>query len=175
MRVFRCLLVALVMLMFLAPGAVVAGIEPSPFEPELNKLHSIELNLAAIKKRMESRSAMVTLPAGTENYLLANGNQLGVLDNRLAEVLNALPYGTLDAQTKEEVVLALEGMLVDLTGSLLPGTVGETSNVINLVDNIVSRLGVGPSPFLPVLESLSSLRNRIENYLRMTPGSTGAN
>ena len=32
-------------------GACLAGVEPSPFQPEINKLHSIELNLAAINKR----------------------------------------------------------------------------------------------------------------------------
>jgi len=159
MRVLRCLLVALVVMMFLVPSAVVAGVGPSPFEPELNKLHSIELNLAAIKKRMESRSAMEILPAGTENYMLATANQLSGLDSRLGDVLAALPPASLDSQTRQEVVLALQGMRADLGG-----VAGATeSGVIDLFESILSRLGIGPSPFR---ESLDSLKSKMTNYMQ---------
>ena len=63
---------------FSMTGAVFAGIEPSPWEPEINKLHSIELNIAAIQKRLVKLNEFETLPEGTVNYLNAMINKLGV-------------------------------------------------------------------------------------------------
>ena len=43
-------------------GVCLAGIEPVPWEPEINKLHSIELNIAAIQKRLVKLDEFETLP-----------------------------------------------------------------------------------------------------------------
>ena len=92
-------------------GAVFSGIEPVPWEPEINKLHSIELNVAAIEKRLIKLDEFETLPGGTVNYLDAMINKLGVLDTRLADTLNLLPpYNQLDTGTQDEVFLSLDAI-----------------------------------------------------------------
>jgi hypothetical protein len=88
-----------------------AGVEPSPWEPEINKLHSIELNIAAIQKRLVKLDEPETLPDGAINYLNAMGNQLGVLDTRLTDTLYLLPpYNQLDTETQDEVFLSLDAI-----------------------------------------------------------------
>ncbi len=121
----------------LCPPMASAGVEPSPFQPEINKLHSIELNVAAINKRLAKFNESDPLPEGLVNYLNAMANQMDNLKTRLEEVLFVLPSPSLanpyDGQ--DEVVFALDGIRGDSGG-------------INLViDKITSRMGIGPSPF----------------------------
>lgn len=123
-------------------GTVFAGVEPSPFQPEINKLHSIELNVAAINKRVAKLTEFKTLPEGATNYLSAMANQMQGLKARLEEVLLVLPEpkegGAYIGQ--DEVVFALHSIGVD-------------SN--DIVENIFSHWGVGPSPFLPLFKEVS--------------------
>ena len=72
-------------------GAYLAGVEPSPFEPGINKLHSIELNVAAINKHLAKVDESETSPKGTINYLNAMANKLH-LQRRLEKVLLALHF-----------------------------------------------------------------------------------
>ena len=135
--------------------AVSAGIEPVPWEPEINKLHSIELNIAAIEKRLVKLSEFETLPEGTVNYLGAMGNQLGVLDTRLADTLSLLPsFSSLDTETQNEVFSSLDAIRTDAF------TMQDT------FDEIVRRLGIGPSPWQPVLDSIIG---RITVYIGTIP------
>jgi hypothetical protein len=128
---------AVCVLFFGSAHVVSAGVEPSPFQPELNKLHSIELNVAAINKRLANLRDSEILPDGAQGYLEAMANQMDVLDSRLAEVLQVLPSPSLtnpyDGQV--EVLFALDGIQVD----------SKDFNI--LVDKITSRMGVEPSPF----------------------------
>ncbi len=128
---------AVSVLFFSNAHVVSAGVEPSPFQPELNKLHSIELNVAAINKRLANIRDAETLPDGAQNYLEAMANQMDVLNSRLAEVLNVLPSPSLvDPYVgQDEVVFALDGIQID----------SKDFNI--LVDKITSRMGVEPSPF----------------------------
>ena len=131
-------------------GAVFAGIEPVPWEPEINKLHSIELNIAAIEKRLVKLSEFETLPEGTVNYLNAMINQLGVLDTRLADTLYLLPpFGDLGTAT-DEVLFTLDAIRADASG------------MMDIFSRIVERMGVEPTPWRPVLESIMG---RISAYL----------
>lgn len=131
-----------------------AGIEPSPWMPEINKLHSIELNLGAIHKRMENLSNAPTLPAGALNYVEATANQTGVLNLRLWDVLAALPaYGNLGGD-QEEIRLALDGIRTDAGG------------VIDLLDLIARRMGVEPAPWKT---SLQAMIIQINNYIGTCP------
>ena len=118
-------------------GTASAGIAPSPFQPEINKLHSIELNIAAIGKRLARFNEAETLPAGWENYLAATTNQVDVLSIRLAEALAALPapseFEPYDGQI--EVIFSLDGIRSDADGAN------------RIIDAITSRMGVEPSPF----------------------------
>lgn len=47
-RILLSTVVAGLLVLGIAGGS--AGVEPSPWQPEVNKLHSIELNIAAIEK-----------------------------------------------------------------------------------------------------------------------------
>jgi len=130
-------------------GVCLAGIEPSPWEPEINKLHSIELNIAAIEKRLVKLDELESPPPGTVNYLNAMENKLGVLDTRLADTLDLLPlYSGLDMETKDEVFLALDAIRADASG------------MGDIFSRIAERMGVEPSPWRPVLNSIIGRINR---------------
>lgn len=126
-------------------GMCFAGVEPSPFEPEINKLHSIELNVAAINNRLAKVDESETLPEGTANYMNAMANQLQGLQERLEEVLLVLPSpvpgGAYIGQ--DDAVFALDSIRDDSKGAF------------DILERIVSRMGVEPSPFLPLFRDAS--------------------
>jgi hypothetical protein len=142
-RVFLSVVVAGMLL--LGVGVCLAGVEPSPFEPEINKLHSIELNIAAINKRLAKLNEGDTLPEEATEYLNAMANQMQGLKARLEEVLLVVPLPSFDAPFigQDEVVFALDSIRVDSKGAYA------------IVERIVSRMGVGPSPFLPLFRDVS--------------------
>ena len=132
-------------------GGGVAGVEPSPWEPEINKLHSIELNIAVIEKRLVKLDVDETLPPGTVNRLNAMENKLGVLDTRLADTLYLLPpFSQLDTGTQEEIFLSVDAIRTDASG------------MGDIFSRIVERMGIEPSPWEPVL---SSIIGRINVYI----------
>jgi len=143
-KVFLSVAVGGLLLLGIA-GACFAGIEPSPWEPEINKLHSIELNIAAINKRLAKVEEAATLPEGTTNYLNAMANQMQGLQTRLEEVLLVLPSpipgGAYIGQ--DDAVFALDSIRADSKGAS------------DILERIVSRMGVEPSPFLPVFRNVS--------------------
>jgi hypothetical protein len=143
-RVFLSLVVA-GMLLLGTVGVCLAGVEPSPFEPEINKLHSIELNIAAINKRLAKFNEVDTLPEGATEYLNAMANQMQGLKARLEEVLLVVPLPSYDAPFigQDEVVFALDGIR------------GDSSEGYGIIENIVRRMGIGPSPFLPLFNDVS--------------------
>ena len=135
-------------------GVCLAGIEPVPWEPEINKLHSIELNMAAIQKRLEKLDGTELLPEGTLNYLNAMGNQLEILDTRLADTLSLLPaFVLLDPETQDEVFLALDAISADASG------------MMDIFSRIVERMGVEPTPWHSILDSIIG---RIGGYIRLS-------
>jgi hypothetical protein len=135
MKKIICLTVAVISVFVY--GFAMAGVEPSPFQPEINQLHSIELGIAAINERMDHLHAMPNMPAGSENYLNAMAKQLDILNARLADVLIVLPSPSLISpyEGQDEVLFSLDAIHV-------------YSGEYNLViDEITSRMGVEPSPF----------------------------
>ena len=135
MKKVMCLVVAVISVFVY--GIAMAGVEPSPFQPEINQLHSIELNIAAINERMDQLHAMPNMPAGSENYLRAMANQLDILNARLADAIAVLPSPSLinPYEGQDEVLFSLDAIKV-------------YSGEYNLVvDKISSRMGVEPSPF----------------------------
>lgn len=135
-------------------GVCLAGIEPVPWEPEINKLHSIELNVAAIEKRLVKLDELESPPPGTINYLNAMENKLGVLDTRLADTLYLLPsYSELDSESREEVFLALDAIR------------GDASGMGYIFSRFAERMGVDPVPWQPVLNSIIG---RINEYMGPT-------
>jgi hypothetical protein len=132
-------------------GSCLAGIEPSPFQPEINKLHSIELNVAAINKRLVTLHESGTLTEGTTNYLQAMANQMTGLKTRLEEVLDVLtPSLASPFIGRDEAVFALESIG------------GDSKEVYNNVRDIATSWGIGPSPFRELLfDDVSTIITRI--------------
>ena len=89
------------------------------------------------------------------NYLSAMGNQLGVLDTRLADTLYLLPpFSSLDTETQNEVFLSLDAISAD------------ASTMRSIFNRIAERMGIEPSPWQPVLDSISG---RISVYIGTMP------
>lgn len=135
-KMLRMVLVACLFFIFCLPMAF-AGVEPSPFQPEINKLHSIELNVAAINKRLAKISESDTLPDGLINFLDAMANQMDILNARLQEVLLVLPSPSLTSpyDGQDEVVFSLDAIK------------GDSGSLNRIIDNISVRMGVEPSPW----------------------------
>jgi hypothetical protein len=152
-RIFLSVVVAGMLVIGLV-GVCLAGIEPVPWEPEVNKLHSIELNVAAIEKRLVKLDELESPPPGTVNYLNAMENKLGVIDTRLADTLYLLPpYSELDMESREEVFLALDAISADASG------------MTDIFSSIAERMGVEPTPWQPILDSITG---RISAYINST-------
>ena len=144
-------------MLLLSVGVCFAGVESFPFEPEIDKLHSIELTLAAINKGLGKLNELDALPEGATEYLDAIANQMQGLKARLEEVLFVVPLPSFDAPFigQEEVVFALDSIRSD------------SSEGYAIIENIVSRMGVGPSPFLPLFNDVSrKIITGINDYLR---------
>lgn len=113
------------------------GVDPTPFRDEINKLHSIELTVAAVSKRLAMLDRLATLPQGMENHLRATARQMDVVGARMAEILAALPVPSPASPYpgQDEVVLSLDGIKL---------AVGGINDIINM---IAARMGVEPQPF----------------------------
>jgi hypothetical protein len=138
-------------------GTCLAGVEPSPFQPELNKLHSIGLSMAIIQKGFDNLVISPSLPRGTKSALLAIRYDLYLLDTQLADVLPELPpYDEQDVGQKG-VFFALEGIRMNALGMEDP------------LDYILWRMGIEPSPWKEILDSITS---RINGYVTPCPVGT---
>jgi hypothetical protein len=143
-KVFLSVVVAGMLLLGMV-GVCLAGVESSPLELEIHKLHSIELNIAAINKRLARLSGIDPLPEEATEYLNAMANQMQDLEARLEKVLLVVPLPSFDAPFigQDEVVFALDSIRVD------------SKEAFDFVEDIVSRMGIGPSPFLPLFNDVS--------------------
>jgi hypothetical protein len=131
-------------------GAVFAGIEPSPFQPQISKLHSIGLTMAVTQKVLDGLVTAPSLPRGTKTDLLASRYELQALDTLLANVLSELPPFDKEDDGRKGVFLALESIKMVALGMEDP------------LDYILSRMGITPSPFKGILDSITG---RIDDYL----------
>jgi hypothetical protein len=137
-------------------GVCLAGVEPSPFQPEINQLHSIELNVAAIKGRI----ANLNEPAveGATNYLRAMAKQMQGLNARLEAVMGvltpALANGDIGQAGQDKILFALDSIRLQSKGTY------------GIIEDIVSRMGIEPSPFLPLFNEVSiSIITRVNNLI----------
>ena len=138
-----------------------AGIEPSPFQPQINQLHSIELNVGTIDKRIGKLPDSAADPNGITGQLQAMASKLGDLDTRLADNLNMLPpLSNVPFDGQDEVLSALEGIKSD-SGSIF---------------DVATRMGIGPSPFrdaaLAVQNNAAALIRTISMYNNCPAGTT---
>jgi hypothetical protein len=136
-----------------ATGAAQAGVEPSPFQPAINRMHSIDLNLALNQKALDALVIAPSLPRAARFVLGDIRYNLAVLDAQLADILAELPpYGEL-GESQKGVYLALESIRI---------------GVLNMEDPLVyvlRRMDVEPSPFM---EMLTSIGTRINDYHRVS-------
>ena len=156
-RKLLSLVVAAVLLFWGVTGTVFAGIEPSPWQPQINKLHSIELNMAFIQKSLGNVVVSKLMPFGTKGVLLGIKYNLTSLDKQLADVLAELPPYSELGEWQNGVYYALEGLRI---------------NALSMEDPlgyILWRMGIEPSPWKNFLDSISS---RISDYsgITCTPG-----
>ena len=148
-RKLLSLVVVAGLLLWGVTGTVLAGVEPSPFQPEINKLHSIGLNMAFIQMGLDNLVISPSLPRGTKSGLLAIRYEMYVLDTQLADVLAELPPYDEEAEDQKGVFFALEGLRMVALGMEDP------------LDYILWRMGVEPSPWKGILGSITS---RINDY-----------
>jgi hypothetical protein len=138
-------------------GTVFAGVEPSPWQPQINKLNSIQLSMVFIQKSLGSLVVSKTLPIGSKALLLGIKNNLSALDKQLADVMAGLPPYSELGDWQKGVYYALEGLRI---------------NALSMEDPlgyILWRMGIEPSPWKNFLDSISS---RISDYsgITCTPG-----
>ena len=132
-------------------GTVFAGVEPSPFQPQINKLNSIQLSMAFVQKSLGNVVVSKSVPFGTRGVLLGIKYNLTSLDKQLTSVLAELPPYSQLGEWQMGVYYALEGLRISVLSMSDP------------FDYILWRLGIGPSPFKDILDSMSS---RITAYSR---------
>jgi hypothetical protein len=148
-RTFLSLVVGAGLLLWGVTGTVFAGVEPSPFQPQIGALHSANLNMDLIQKSLDTLVMASSLPRGTRIVLAGIKAELSVLDAQLADVLAALPvYDDRDVN-QMGVFFALEGIRINALSMEDP------------LDYIFWRMGVEPSPWKGILDSISG---RISNY-----------
>jgi hypothetical protein len=147
------LMVAAGLFVFGLTGTVFAGVGPSPFQPQINKLNSIQLNMAFIQKSLGNVAVSKSVPFGTRGVLLGIKYNLTSLDKQLADVLAELPPYSELGEWRTGVYYALEGLRINALG------------MTNPLDYILWRMGIEPSPFKDILDSMSS---RINNYSRQS-------
>ena len=117
------------------------------YRREISRLHAIDLNVAAINKRLVQLNEFEALPQGATNSLKAMANQLQGLQAKLEEVVAVLPTPSPDSPYigQDEAVFLLDSIRV------------RSKNVYGTVEKIADRMGVGPSPFLPLFHNVLSI------------------
>jgi hypothetical protein len=153
-RKILSLLAAIGMLLWVSTGTVYAGVGPSPFQPQLNKLHSIQLNMAVIQKSLDTLVISTALPRGTSTIMSGIKYDLNVIDSQLDDLLATLPAFSTLGDGQKGIYLAIEGIRMSAKSMEDP------------VDNILSRLGIGPSPFKEILGSIS---DQVSYYSNSNP------
>lgn len=81
--------------LFLPASPLFAGVEPSPFQPAINKLNSITYAMDSIDGRLSSKLSIppndiMPCPEGLIGLFSAMSNELGVLNNRLDRITSRL-------------------------------------------------------------------------------------
>jgi hypothetical protein len=157
-RKLLSLMVAAGLLFMGLTGTAFAGIGPSPFQPEINKLNSIQINIALIQNGLGNLSVSKTMPIGSKALLFGIKYNLSSLEGQLADVLAELPPYAELGEWQKGVYYALEGIRI---------------NALSMEDPfgyILWRMGIEPSPWKAILDSLGS---RISEYsgTSCTPGT----
>ena len=134
---------------------VSAGVEPTPFQPEINKLHSIELNVATIDKRIGKLPDSNASMEGITNHLEEMAKKLGDLDTRLTDVLMVLPMPMYDNpyEGQDDVLSSLDGIKSDASS----------------IYDVAEPMGVEPTPFrdaaIAVKNNAQTIINRVNVYI----------
>lgn len=138
-------------------GTAFAGVGPSPFQPQINKINSIQLSMAFIQKNIGNLAVSKTLSLVSRVVMSGIKYNLSDLDGQLVEVMAELPPYSELGDSQKGVYYALEGVRLIARG------------MENPLDYIIERMGIESSPFK---KSLDSMTTRIGDYTEVcTPGT----
>lgn len=148
-------------------GVATAGVEPSPFQPEINQLGAAENLLVATKNRVVKTMDAAPSPEDSQTKLTSSFNRLDAIDRKLVSVDDMV------ASIIEEVMGVEPSPFHPLT-DVVPAIAGVDSAAAAIVEEIDARLGVEPSPFLPAFEdslqsvkgSAQTISNHAEGYIQ---------
>ena len=132
-----------------------AGVEPTPFKPEINKLSSINLNISAISRHIVGLPYSPASPEGVQMYLEDVGTKLVDLDTRLEDVLVELPMPSYDNpfDGQDAILSSLDSM----------------RSGVSIIYDVSDRMGVEPTPFreaaIAVKDNAQTIINRVNVYL----------
>lgn len=107
-----------------------AGVEPSPWKPEINKLNAVENGLHSINERVSrvlgnppDQNAQSPAVEGLVGRLSAMGNQLSLLDGMLISVMDEVLQTSPDGSVPEDMLPALDG--IKAASQAVAGSVGK--------------------------------------------------
>ncbi|MBT8089975.1 MAG: hypothetical protein KJO01_07185 [Gammaproteobacteria bacterium] len=159
--------IALVAALFLGNlGVATAGVEPSPFQPEINQLGAAEnilvsANSRIIKAMDHPPDPVVPSPNlnGALNRLDAINRQLVSVDDMVASMI--------------EEVMGFEPSPFHPLSEIVPAIAGVQGAALNIVEEIDARLGFEPTPFVPEFEakllsvqsSAQGIETNTQNYI----------
>ncbi len=145
-------------------GTVSAGVEPSPFKSTMGKLGSLDNNLAEIQRNL-GKVLAVPPPEdqtpgwkGPTNQLEAISHHLGVMDNRLEEIL--------EAQDPGRDLLELFAFLTDTMLYRANVVELEMLDFLRLHSNDIEKMPeVFVDAFYDVLSVIGGIQERIEEFI----------
>ena len=148
MRILAILGISLLLLMGVATPAL-AGVEPSPFQPQINQLNAVANDLAAIRSQLDAaaiRAGVKPSPWQPQvNRLNAIATQLGVLYDRVDAALTGVPRSDPKVITaRVNVGEGAVGIIYDVAGlaRVLPEECDDAlSNVETGAKSIISLIG----------------------------------
>jgi hypothetical protein len=151
-------LIVLVLLLLLVLPAM-AGVEPSPFAPQIGKLNSIANSLSSVSQRLNAaytRMGVGPSPFRSEvNQWEAEANKLDVLQGRLDLVVIVLEDEELDTDVEDALVKVKEAAksVVEATKQWEEGEPGNNGGLL-------------PDALVPVREGAEAIVSSVNEILR---------
>lgn len=123
-------------------GVATAGVEPSPFQPEINQLGAAENILISAKTRIVGAMEVPPDPCCPSPDLEGAVNRLGAINSQLMSV-DAMVTSIIDE------VMGVEPEPFSDLPDLAPALIGVQGAAQVIVNEIEARLGFEPTPFVP--------------------------
>lgn len=145
-----------------------AGIEPSPFQPEINQLGAVENVLVSANRRIVKTMEHPPDPCVPSDSCAPGPDLNGAL-NRLGAINKQLVSADQMVASIVEEVMGVEPTPFQPLADIVPALAGVQGAAQVIVDEIAARLGVEPSPFrdalLGVQESAETISTHTQEYI----------